>query len=72
MDNRERQIEMWMDVAAEVFAAEDRIGLKWFPELRKAKEMTDGERRQLCEDYLRAIATEIVSGIEMYDEDIVN
>lgn len=72
MDNEERQIEMWMDVAAEVFAAEDRISLKWFPELRKAKDLPSGERRRLAEEYLRAIATDIVAGIERYDEDIVS
>lgn len=53
-------IEHWMDIAAAVFRAEDEISKEWFPKLRKAKDLPGDERRQLAEDYLRAIATEIV------------
>ena len=64
---KEEQIEHWMDIAAAVFRAEDEISKDWFPKLRAAKkDMPSDERRQLAEDYLRAIATEIVehSGLE--------
>ena len=50
-----------MDIAAAVFKAEDEISDIWFPRLRAAKkDMPSDERRQLAEDYLRAIATEII------------
>lgn len=57
----EEQIEHWMDIAAAVFRAEDAISKDWFPKLRAAKkDMPGDERRQLADDYLRAIATEII------------
>lgn len=65
--NKEEQIEHWMDIARAVFRAEDEISDEWFPRLRAAKkDMPGDERRQLAEDYLRAIATEIIenSGIK--------
>ena len=64
---KEEQIEHCMDIASAVFRAEDEISKDWFPRLRAAKkDMPSDERRQLAEDYLRAIATEIVehSGLE--------
>ena len=57
----EELILEWMDVAASVFAAEDRIAYKWSPVLRKAKSMPKDEKRALCDDYLRAIAVEIIN-----------
>ncbi len=49
-----------MDIAAAVFKAEDEISKEWFPKLRKAKDLPSDERRQLADDYLRAIATDII------------
>ena len=61
MLTKEEQIEHWMDIAAAVFKAEDEISDVWFPKLRAAKkDMPSDERRQLADDYLRAIATEII------------
>lgn len=54
-------IEHWAGIAAAVFRAEDAISDVWFPKLSAAKiDMPSDERRQLADDYLRAIATEIV------------
>jgi len=60
MQSREELIDHWADIAATVFHAEDEISDEWFPKLRKAKELPGDERRKLAEDYLRAIAAEIV------------
>ena len=59
-----------MDIAAAVFKAEDAISKDWFPKLRAAKkDMPSDERRQLADDYLRAIATEILENGGMAFED---
>ena len=60
MRNKEELINHWADIAATVFHAEDEISDEWFPKLRAAKDLPGDERRQLAEDYLRAIAAEIV------------
>ena len=68
--SRKEQIEHWMDIARAVFRAEDEISDVWFPRLRAAKkDMPSDERRQLAEDYLRAIATEILENGGMAFED---
>ena len=64
MTNREELIDRWADIAAAVFKAEDEISDDWFPKLRAAKDLPGDERRQLAEDYLRAIATEIIESYE--------
>lgn len=67
---KEQMINHWADIAAAVFKAEDEISKEWFPKLRKAKELPGDERRQLADDYLRAIATEIIeNGGWTFDED---
>ena len=68
---KEEQIRHWMDIAAAVFKAEDAISKDWFPRLRAAKkDMPSDERRQLADNYLRAIATEIIEngGLTFEDE----
>ena len=60
MTNKEKLIEHWMHIASAVFKAEDEISDVWFPKLRAAKGLPSDERRQLADDYLRAIATEII------------
>ena len=68
--NKEQMIEHWMDIAAAVFRAEDEISDVWFPRLRAAKkDMPSDERRQLADNYLRAIATEIIENGGMAFED---
>lgn len=68
--NKEQMIEHWMDIAAAVFRAEDEISDVWFPKLRAAKkDMPSDERRKLADDYLRAIATEILENGGMAFED---
>lgn len=58
------------DIVRAVFRAEDEISKEWFPKLRKAKELPGDERRQLADDYLRAIATEIIeNGGLTFEED---
>ena len=70
MLTKEEQIEHWMDIAAAVFKAEDEISDVWFTKLRAAKkDMPSDERRQLADDYLRAIATEILENGGMAFED---
>lgn len=70
MLTKEEQIEHWMDIVAAVFKAEDEISDVWFPKLRAAKkDMPSDERRRLAEDYLRAIATEIIENGGMAFED---
>ena len=63
---KEEMIEHWAEIAATVFAAEDRISKKWFPELRKARDLDPGEKKELADAYLRALGKEIVehSGYE--------
>ena len=59
-----------MDIAAAVFRAEDEISKEWFPKLRAAKSLPSDERWQLADDYLRAIATEIIeNGGCTFEED---
>ena len=68
--NKEQMIEHWMDIARAVFRAEDEISKDWFPRLRAAKkDMPSDKRRQLADDYLRAIATEILENGGMAFED---
>ena len=67
---KEEQIRHWIGIAAAVFKAEDEISKEWFPKLRKAKDLPGDERRQLADDYLRAIATEIIeNGGWTFEED---
>jgi len=58
---KEESIIHWMDIAAAVFKAEDAISKEWFPKLRAANNQPKPIRDQVADQYLRAIATEIVS-----------
>lgn len=60
MEDRETMILHWMDIAAAVFKAEDEISDEWFPKLRATKDATKEEKARIADEYLRAIATEIV------------
>ena len=59
-EEREELIEHWMWIIQCVFAAEDNISEKWFPELRRAKMLPPGEKKEMAEAYLRALAEEIL------------
>lgn len=61
MGNKEKMIKRWMLIASAVFTAEDAISAEWTPKLRAAKGKSEDERLKTAEEYLRAIATEIVT-----------
>ena len=60
MESKEELIERWMTIASAVFAAEDNILDVWFPKLKVAKKCTQEEKQKIADDYLRAIAEEIL------------
>ena len=60
MDRREIKISRWMTIASAVFRAEDSIKDKWMERLASAKGLSGKGRTRLAEEYLRAIAVEIV------------
>lgn len=59
--NKEEIISHWMLIASTIFRAEDEIKDVWFPKLRAAKTLPPDEKQKLADDYLRAIATEIIT-----------
>ena len=71
MIGRAELIEEWMDIVASVFHAEDNLAPVWESRLRGAKELPPEGRAKVCEDYLRAIAEEIVEEetMDYYMED---
>jgi len=58
---RQEAIDRWKDIAEAVFQAEGAIGEEWDERLHAAKSMTPEEKRQFADEYMTAIATEIVS-----------
>ena len=58
---REEAIERWKQIAASVFWAEEAIAQEWDGRLRAAPSMTREEQQQFADEYMTAIATEIVS-----------
>ena len=56
-----RNIEDWKILIRAVFVAEDNIMPQWEDRLRAAKDMTDGQQDRLVDEYLTAIAEEILS-----------
>jgi hypothetical protein len=67
MNDKERQelIEHWILLAKTVFVAEDNISGEWKPKLQAAKGKSDLEIQQTADDYLRAIAEEIINHTKM-------
>ena len=59
-EEKEERILRWMGIAKCVFIAEDKIKDKWIPILRATKDMTELEKDQIADQYLRAIAKEIL------------
>ena len=58
---RQEAIERWKSIAEAVSWAEEAIGNEWYDRLKAAPSMTREEKQQLADEYLTAIATEIVS-----------
>lgn len=58
---RTEAIQRWKDVANAVFWAEGAISEKWNKRLNAAQCTTSEEKKQLADEYLTAIATEIVN-----------
>lgn len=54
-------IEHWIEIISAVFRAEDEIRGEWEARLREAKNLSKEGRNKIATDYLRAIATKIVS-----------
>lgn len=60
MDSRETIIERWIDIAETVFDAGYRIRDEWMPKLMVIDSLPVDKRKVMMDEYLRAIATEIV------------
>lgn len=58
---RQEAIERWKDIAKTVFFAEEAISKEWNERIHAALSMTDEEQKQFIDEYMTAIATEIVS-----------
>ena len=58
---RQEAIERWKDIAKTVFFAEEAISKEWNERLHAALSMTNEEQKQFIDEYMTAIATEIVS-----------
>lgn len=58
---RQEAIERWKDIAETVFWAEEAISKEWDERLHAAPSMTREEQQQFADEYMTAIATEIVS-----------
>lgn len=58
---RQEAIDRWKDLAETVFLAEESIAKEWDERLHAAPSMTREEQQQFADEYMTAIATEIVS-----------
>ena len=58
---RQEAIERWKDIAKTVFFAEEAISKEWNERLHAEPSMTYEEQKQFTNEYMTAIATEIVS-----------
>lgn len=56
----EEKIAHLMAVVEAVFRAEENISVEWLPKLRAAKDMPEEERNKVADDYLRAMAVELL------------
>lgn len=56
----EEKIVHLMAVVEAVFRAEENISAEWLPKLRAAKELPKEEREKVADDYLRAMAVELL------------
>lgn len=58
---RQEVIDGWKSIAKTVFMAEAAISKEWDERLYAAPSMTNEEQQQFIDEYMTAIATEIVS-----------
>jgi len=58
---RQEAINRWKDIAETVFWAEEAIAKEWNDRLHAAPSMNREEQQQFADEYMTAIATEIVS-----------
>ena len=58
---RQESIDRWKGIAETVFWAEEAISEEWDERLHAAPSMTREEQQQFADEYMTAIATEIVS-----------
>lgn len=58
---RQEAIERWKNIASTVFWAEEAIAQEWDERLHAAPSMTNEDQQQFADEYMTAIATEIVS-----------
>ena len=58
---RQAVIERWKFIVNRVFWAEEAISEEWDERLHAAPSMTREEQQQFADEYMTAIATEIVS-----------
>ena len=58
---RQEAIRRWKNIAETVFWAEEAISKEWNERLHAAPSMTHEEQQQFADEYMTAIATEIVS-----------
>ena len=58
---RQEAVERWKFIANLVFWAEEAISEEWDERLHAAPSMTREEQQQFADEYMTAIATEIVS-----------
>lgn len=63
MATRNEYIENWADIIRTVFAAEGNLKNRdaWVQRLRYARNLPEEDKQRVCDDYVMALATEIVS-----------
>ena len=57
---KEQQIAHWAAIVRTVFRAEDNIKAEWLPRLQEAKNLDKPLKEALADEYVRAIAAEII------------
>ena len=57
---REQQIDHWAMIVSTVYRAEDNIKAEWLPRLQEAKNLDEPLKEALADEYVRAIAAEII------------
>lgn len=57
---REQQIAHWAPIVSTVFRAEDNIKAEWLPRLQEAKNLDESLKEALADEYVRAVAAEII------------
>ena len=58
---REQAISHWKDVVRVVFVADGNLIDQWRERLAEAAKMPSDEREQVCDEYVTAVAEEILS-----------